>query len=91
MRPIKLRTETLTILNVFHDRTTGSPTGRESYGDGDPIVADGVTTIQGAGESQPQGEGGQDFLLEEERKVCECKQPNRFSKLYVSSVNNKLH
>ena len=47
MRPIKLRTETLTILHVTHDRTTGSPKGRESYGDGDPIVVDGVTTIQG--------------------------------------------
>ena len=47
MRPIKLRTETLTILHIIHDCTTGSPKGRESYGDGDPIVVDGVTTIQG--------------------------------------------
>jgi len=47
MRPIKLRTETLTILHVTHDCTTGSPKGREFYGDGDPIVVGGVATTQG--------------------------------------------
>ena len=47
MRPIKLQKEALTILHVAYDCTTGSPKGRESYGDGDPIVVDGVTTIHG--------------------------------------------
>jgi hypothetical protein len=39
--------------------TTGSPKGREPYGDGAPIVLVGVTTDQGGWESQPQGEGVQ--------------------------------
>ena len=37
----------------------GSPTGREPYGDGGPVVVVGVTTGQGGRESRPQGEGGQ--------------------------------
>ena len=37
----------------------GSPTGRESYGDGGPVVVAGVTTGQGGRESRPQGEGVQ--------------------------------
>ena len=37
----------------------GSPTGRESYGDGGLVVVAGVTTGQGGRESRPQGEGGQ--------------------------------
>ena len=37
----------------------GSPTGRESYGDGGPVVVAGVTTGQGVRESRTQGEGGQ--------------------------------
>ena len=37
----------------------GSPTGRESYGDGGLVVVAGVTTCQGGRESRPQGEGGQ--------------------------------
>ena len=37
----------------------GSPTGRESYGDGGPVVVAGVTTGQGRRESRLQGEGGQ--------------------------------
>jgi hypothetical protein len=44
-------------------RTTGtnagSPTGRESYGDGGPVVVAGVTTCQGVRESRTQDEGGQ--------------------------------
>jgi hypothetical protein len=35
----------------------GSPTGREAYGDGAPIVVAGVTTGHGGRESRPQGEG----------------------------------
>jgi hypothetical protein len=37
----------------------GSPTGRESYGDGGPVVVAGVTPGQGGWESRPQGEGVQ--------------------------------
>ncbi len=59
MRPIKPRTDTLNHpRNVTYDRTAGLPTGREPYGNGNPIVVDGVTTIQGDWESQSQGEGG---------------------------------
>ena len=58
MRPIKSRTDTLNRpRNVTYDRTAGSPTGREPYGDGNSIVVGGVTTTQGGWESQPQGEG----------------------------------
>jgi hypothetical protein len=35
----------------------GSPTGREPYGDGAPIVVAGVTPGHGGRESRPQGEG----------------------------------
>jgi hypothetical protein len=48
---------------VTLSRTTrtnmGSPTGRESYGDGGPVVVAGVTPGQGGRESRQQGEGGQ--------------------------------
>jgi len=37
----------------------GSPTGREPYGDGVPIVVVGATSHQGGRESRPQGEGAQ--------------------------------
>jgi hypothetical protein len=37
----------------------GSPTGRESYGDGGLVVVAGVTPGQGGRETRPQGEGGQ--------------------------------
>jgi hypothetical protein len=37
----------------------GSPTGRESYGDGGPVVVAGVTPGRGVRESRNQGEGGQ--------------------------------
>jgi hypothetical protein len=44
-------------------RTTGtnvgSPTGRESYGDGGLVVVAGVTTCRGERESRPQGEADQ--------------------------------
>jgi len=42
---------------VTHDCTTGSPMGREPYGDGNSIVVGGVTSTQGGWESQPQGKG----------------------------------
>jgi hypothetical protein len=44
---------------VRRRRTTGSPTGRESYGDGAPVVVAGVTACQGVRESRAQGEGAQ--------------------------------
>jgi hypothetical protein len=44
-------------------RTTGtnagSPTGREPYGDGVPVVVVGVATHQGGRESRSQGKGAQ--------------------------------
>ena len=42
-----------------HDRKAGLPTGREPYGDGDPIVVVGVTPHHGERESRSQGEVGQ--------------------------------
>jgi hypothetical protein len=45
--------------NVHHDRKAGLPTGREPYGDGDPIVVAGVTPRHGEWESHSQGEVGQ--------------------------------
>jgi hypothetical protein len=63
MRPITLRTDVRCHPeNVTHDCTAGSPTGRESYGDGDSIVVGGVTPTQGGWtRSQPQGEGSQEL------------------------------
>jgi hypothetical protein len=37
----------------------GSPTGRESYGDGGLVVVAGVTPGQGGREIRLQGKGGQ--------------------------------
>ena len=37
----------------------GSPTGREPYGDGVPVVVVGVAPHQGGRESRPQGKGAQ--------------------------------
>lgn len=37
----------------------GSPVGRESYGDGGPVVVAGVTPGRGGRESRLQGEAGQ--------------------------------
>ena len=45
--------------HVRRRRTAGSPTGREPYGDGVPIVVVGVTSHQGDRESRSQGEGAQ--------------------------------
>ncbi len=46
-------------LNVHHGRNAGSPKGRETSGDGVPIVVVGVTPDQGERESRLQGEVGQ--------------------------------
>jgi hypothetical protein len=65
MRPDMPRTDTLRQPdNVTYDRTAGSPTGRETYGDGVLIVVGGVTSTQGDWESQSQGEGGQERRAE---------------------------
>ncbi|WP_228834530.1 reverse transcriptase/maturase family protein [Nocardia abscessus] len=60
---------------VTLSRTTrtnaGSPTGRESYGDGGLVVVAGVTPGQGGRESRPQGEGGQVNRTLDDREVCE--------------------
>ena len=44
--------------DVQRRRTAGSPTGREPYGDGVPIVVAGVTTCQGGRESRATGRRG---------------------------------
>ena len=63
MRYIKPRTDILPrSRNVICDRTTGSPKGRESYGDGGSIVVVGVAPHQGGWESQLQGEGNQESI-----------------------------
>jgi hypothetical protein len=49
----------------------GSPTGRESYGDGGPVVVAGATPGQGGRESRLQGEGGPVVRTPETREVCE--------------------
>jgi hypothetical protein len=45
--------------DVQRRRTTGSPTGREPQGDGEPVVVVGVTPHQGARESRAQGDVAQ--------------------------------
>ena len=45
--------------HVWRRRTAGSPTGREPYGDGVPVVVVGVTSHQGGRESRLQGKGAQ--------------------------------
>ena len=45
--------------DVQQGRTRDQPSGRESQGDGVPIVVAGVATRQGGRESRPQGEGAQ--------------------------------
>jgi hypothetical protein len=44
--------------DVQRSRTAGSPTGREPYGDGVPVVVAGVTTCQGGRESRATGRRG---------------------------------
>lgn len=62
-------------------RTTGtnagSPTGRESYGDGGLVVVAGVTTCQGGRESRLQGEGGQVTEHSSAGRYAQCRTPKR--------------
>jgi len=44
--------------DVQRRRTAGSPTGREPYGDGVPVVVAGVTTCRGDRESRATGRRG---------------------------------
>src|SRR5580693_5701803 len=62
----------------------GSPKGRESYGDGVPIVVAGVTTCQGRRESRLQGEGEQVTGHRETERYAKCRTPRL---CWVSSVN----
>lgn len=55
----------------------GSPTGRESYGDGGPVLVAGVTPGQGGRESRPQGEGGQVTGHSDTGRYAQCKAPKR--------------
>src|SRR3954468_11407768 len=48
----------------------GSPTGRESYGDGGPVVVAGVTTGQGGRESRPHGRRGPGDRTPDDWEVC---------------------
>jgi group II intron reverse transcriptase/maturase len=71
MRPPRPRTDTLRHPRyVIYDRTAGLPTGREPHGNGDLIVVGGVTSTYGGWESQPQGEGGQEFGFVRRWKGC---------------------
>ena len=47
---------------VHHDRNTGSPTGRESYGDGHPIVVGGVTPSQGDSNTVHRAKGVRELV-----------------------------
>jgi hypothetical protein len=52
-------------LNVNQARNAGSPTGREPYGDGAPIVVRGR-------ENRPHGEGGQVSRTSNRRGTCDA-------------------
>jgi len=52
-------------LNVNQERNAGSPTGREPYGDGAPIVVRGR-------ESRPHGEGGQVSRTSDRGGTCDA-------------------
>jgi hypothetical protein len=60
MRAFKEMSGPPTFCSTRTTRTNaGSPTGRESYGDGGLVLVAGVTTCQGVRESRTQGEAGQ--------------------------------
>jgi hypothetical protein len=56
----------------------GSPTGREPYGDGVPVVVVGVTTHQGGRESRPQGQGAQVTGYPKTGRYAKCRAPKRY-------------
>jgi hypothetical protein len=53
----------------IRERNARSPTGREPYGDGVPVVVVGVTSHRGERESRSQGEGEQERRTEGSREV----------------------
>ena len=63
--------------DVQRRRTAGSPTRREPYDDGVPIVVAGVTTCQGGRESRPQGEGAQVIERSSDGKPAKCRMLKR--------------
>jgi hypothetical protein len=62
----------------------GSPKGRESYGDGVPIVVVGVTTHQGGREGRLQGEGEQVIGHQRLKGHAKCKTPKRYWVSFVT-------
>ena len=56
--------------DVQRRRTAGSPTGREPYGDGVPVVVAGVTTCQGGRESRATGRRGTGDRAVQRWEVC---------------------
>jgi group II intron reverse transcriptase/maturase len=68
--------QALSALNVQLDRNSGLPTGRKAHGNGASIVLVGVTTYQGAWESQVQGEGRQVLQRVKEGSSCEMQSTN---------------
>src|SRR5258706_9208160 len=92
MRPIKLRTETPN--HPTHHLCPYCGIAYKPRGSGRRRPHSSrwqATTYSGWPINQLQGEGGQGFQLEEERTVCECRKPDKFYKLYVSSVRNDCH
>jgi hypothetical protein len=55
----------------------GSPIGREPYGDRVPTVVAGVTTRQGDGNTDSQGEGAQVTGHIDVVRYAQCKTPKR--------------
>src|SRR4030095_16620040 len=59
------------------ETNTGSPNGREPYGDGGRVVVVGVTPHQGVRESRIQGEGGQVIGHHQIGRDAKCRVPKR--------------
>jgi hypothetical protein len=69
-------------------RNAGSPTGREPYGDGVPVVVDGVTPVQGARESRVQGQGGQGTRLTHQGRHARGGAPKPFWASYENVADD---
>lgn len=72
---------------VQQRRTAGSPTGRESYGDGVPVVVVGVTTHQGGRESRSQGEGAQATMRLGDGRYAKCRTPQQSRPHWVYNLD----
>ena len=64
--------QALSALNVQLDRNSGLPKRGDPHGNGASIVLGGVTSYQGAWESQVQGEGRQALQRVKEKGVARC-------------------